>query len=167
MKLLAVPAAVLMATAFASSAQAQQYQMPMYPQAYVGADAMFWELDPDRGPSADSVGLRLNGGMKFNDYLAAEAHLGTGGSDGAVDLEYLVGAYAKGILPVSQEFRLYGLAGFTEVDFDIDRESGFSYGGGAEFDVAPNLAIGADYMRYLDKSDYTFDAASVGVRYRF
>ncbi|WP_236551397.1 outer membrane beta-barrel protein [Billgrantia tianxiuensis] len=128
---------------------------------------MFWELDPDRGPSADSVGLRLNGGMKFNDYLAAEAHLGTGGSDGAVDLEYLVGAYAKGILPVSQEFRLYGLAGFTEVDFDIDRESGFSYGGGAEFDVAPNLAIGADYMRYLDKSDYTFDAASVGVRYRF
>ncbi|MDX5434964.1 MAG: porin family protein [Halomonas sp.] len=167
MKLLAVLAAVLMATAFASSAQAQQYQMPMYPQAYVGADAMFWELDPDRGPSADSVGLRLNGGMKFNDYLAAEAHLGTGGSDGAVDLEYLVGAYAKGILPVSQEFRLYGLAGFTEVDFDIDRESGFSYGGGAEFDVAPNLAIGADYMRYLDKSDYTFDAASVGVRYRF
>ncbi|MFQ3789440.1 porin family protein [Halomonas sp. A29] len=167
MKLLAVSTAALMATAFAASAQAQQYQTPMYPQGYAGADAMFWELDPDRGPSADSVGLRLNGGMKFNDYFAAEAHLGTGGSDGPVDLDYLVGAYAKGILPVSQEFRLYGLAGFTEVDFDIDRESGFSYGGGAEFDVAPNLAIGADYMRYLDKSDYTFDAASVGVRYRF
>lgn len=164
---LAVPVAVLMATAFASSAQAQQYQMPMYPQGYVGADAMFWDVNPDQGSSADSVGLRLNGGMKFNDYFAAEAHLGSGGSDGSIELDYLVGAYAKGILPVSQEFRVYGLAGFTEVDFDADSESGFSYGAGAEFDVAPNLAVGADYMRYLDKSDYDFDAASVGVRYRF
>ncbi|MDX5377924.1 MAG: outer membrane beta-barrel protein, partial [Halomonas sp.] len=126
MKALAVSSAAVLAVAFAATAQAQQYQMPMYPQTYAGADAMFWELDPDRGSSADSVGLRVNGGMKFNDYLAAEAHLGTGGSDGAVDLEYLVGAYAKGILPVSQEFRLYGLAGFTEVDFDADSESGFS-----------------------------------------
>ncbi|MBW6392497.1 porin family protein [Billgrantia antri] len=167
MKALAVSSAAVLAVAFAATAQAQQYQMPMYPQTYAGADAIFWELDPDRGSSADSVGLRVNGGMKFNDYLAAEAHLGTGGSDGAVDLEYLVGAYAKGILPVSQEFRLYGLAGVTEVDFDVDSESGFSYGGGAEFDVAPNLAVGADYMRYLDESAYTFDAASVGVRYRF
>lgn len=167
MKRLVVPVAVLMATAFASSAQSQQYQMPMYPQGYVGADAMFWDLNPDQGSSADSVGLRLNGGMKFNDYFAAEAHLGSGGSDGSIELDYLVGAYAKGILPVSPEFRVYGLAGFTEVDFDADSESGFSYGAGAEFDVAPNLAVGADYMRYLDKSDYDFDAASVGVRYRF
>ncbi|NIC07459.1 porin family protein [Billgrantia bachuensis] len=167
MKLLAISTAVLMGTALASSAQAQQYQMPMYPQAYAGADAMFWELDPDQGSSADSVGLRLNGGMQFNDYFGAEAHLGTGGSDGATELDYLVGAYAKGILPVSQEFRLYGLAGFTEVDFDADSESGFSYGAGGEFDVAPNLAVGADYMRYLDESAYTFDAASIGIRYRF
>lgn len=167
MKRLVVPAAVLMAAALASSAQAQQYQVPMYPQGYVGGDAMFWDLNPEQGSSADSVGLRLNGGMKFNDYFAAEAHLGSGGSDGPVELDYLVGAYAKGILPVSQELRVYGLAGFTEVDFDTDRESGFSYGAGAEFDVAPNLAVGADYMRYLDKSDYDFDAASVGVRYRF
>ncbi|MCE8016035.1 porin family protein [Halomonas sp. MCCC 1A17488] len=167
MRLLAVSTAALLTAAFASSAQAQQYQMPMYPRAYAGADAMFWELDPEQGSSADSVGLRLNGGAQFNDYFGAEAHLGTGGSEGSTELDYLVGAYAKGILPVSQEFRLYGLAGFTEVDFDADRESGFSYGGGAEFDIAPNLAVGADYMRYLDKSDYTFDAASVGVRYRF
>ncbi|PMR77819.1 porin family protein [Billgrantia endophytica] len=167
MKLLAIPAALLMAGAFASSVQAQQYQTPLYPQGYVGGDALFWDLNPDGASSADSVGLRITGGAKFNDYFAVEGHLGAGGSDGDVELDYLVGAYAKGIVPISQEFRLYGLAGLTEVDFDTDRESGFSYGGGAEFDVAPNLALGADYMRYLDKSDYTFDAASVGLRYRF
>ena len=103
----------------------------------------------------------------FNEYFAVEGHLGGGGSDGSVELDSLVGLYAKGILPVSQEFRLYGLAGMTDVDFDVDSESGFSYGAGAEFDVAPNLALGADYMRYLDEDQYTFDAASVGLRYRF
>lgn len=162
---LAATTAALFAAGAVTTAQAQQ---PFYPQPYIGGDAMFWEVNPD-GPasSRDSVGLRLNGGMQFNDYFAVEAHLGGGGSDGPVELDSLIGAYGKGILPISQEFRIYGLAGFTEVDFDADRESGFSYGVGAEFDVAPNLALGADYMRYLDESNYTFDAASVGVRYRF
>ncbi|MFY0990028.1 porin family protein [Halomonas sp. C05BenzN] len=156
--------ALLVAGALGATAQAQQ---PLYPQGYLGGDAMFWELDRDRAPDRDSVGLRLRGGAQFNDYFAAEGHLGGGGSDGGVELDYLVGAYAKGILPISREFRLYGLLGYTEVDFDVDRESDFSYGAGAEFDVAPNLAIGGDYMRYLDKSNYTFDAASVGLTYRF
>ncbi len=156
--------AALFAAGAATTAQAQQ---TFYPQPYIGGDAMFWNLDRDNRQDRDSVGLRLNGGMQFNDYFAVEGHLGAGGSDGGAELDYLIGAYAKGILPVAPEFRLYGLAGFTEVDFNIDRESGFSYGAGAEFDVAPNLSVGADYMRYLDKSRYNFDAASVGLRYRF
>ncbi len=156
--------AALFAAGAATTAQAQQ---TFYPQPYIGGDAMFWNLDRDNRQDRDSVGLRLNGGMQFNEYFAVEGHLAGGGSDGPAELDYLVGAYAKGILPVAPEFRLYGLAGFTEVDYDIDRESGFSYGAGAEFDVAPNLAVGADYMRYLDKSRYNFDAASVGLRYRF
>ncbi|WP_234252997.1 porin family protein [Billgrantia aerodenitrificans] len=207
MKLLAVPAAALMAGTFISSAQAQQTQpqpqaqpqtqaqtqaqaqtqqrtqaqgqgqaqprtqqqahMPMYPQGYIGADAMFWDLSNDVGPSGDSAGLRLRGGAQFNEFFGVEAHLGTGGSDGPVELDHLIGAYGKGILPLSDEFRLYGLAGITEVDFDVGREDGLSYGAGAEFDIAPNFSVGADYMRYLDRSDHTFDAASVGLRFRF
>lgn len=164
--LLSVSAIALFTAAAASTAHAQQAQT-FYPQGYVGGDAMFWDLNPDRGSSRDDVGLRLRGGAQINDYFAVEGHLGGGGSDGPVELDYLVGAYAKGILPVADEIRLYGLAGFTEVDFDVDRQSGFSYGAGAEFDVAQNLSVGADYIRYLDKSNYTFDAASVGLRYRF
>lgn len=167
MTVLSLTSAALLvgAGAFAASAQAQQSFQ--YPQGYVGGDAMFWSLDPDRGSSRDDVGLRLRGGAQFNDYFAVEGHLGTGGSDGGAELDYLVGAYAKGIAPIAPTFRLYGLVGVTEVDFDLDRESGVSYGAGAEIDVADNLAIGADYMRYLDKSSYDFDAASVGLRYRF
>lgn len=162
---LASAALLVGAGTFAASAHAQQpFQ---YPQGYVGGDAMFWSLDPDGASSRDDVGLRLRGGAQLNDYFALEGHLGTGGSDGNVELDYLVGAYAKGIIPVAPDVRLYGLAGFTEVDFDVERESGFSYGAGAEIDIAPNLSVGADYMRYLDKSNYSFDAASVGLRYRF
>lgn len=157
-------AALLAAGALASTAQAQQL---LYPQMYVGGDAMFWQLNPKRGSDRDSVGLRLRGGAQFNDYIALEGHLGGGGSDGGVELDSLVGAYAKGILPVANEVRLYALVGATEVDFDVDTESGFSYGAGAEFDLTPQLAVGADYMRYLDKSNFDFDAASVGLSYRF
>ncbi len=161
---LAAATAALFAAGGATSAQAQQ---TFYPQPYIGGSAMFWEVNPDKGPARDSVGLRLDGGMQFNEYFAVEGHLGTGGSDGSAELDYLIGGYAKGILPLAPEVRLYGLVGVTEVDFDMDRDSGFSYGAGAEFDVAPNFSVGADYMRYLDKSAGTFDAASVGVRYRF
>ena len=163
MSVLSLTSAALLvgAGAFAASAQAQQSFT--YPQGYVGGDAMFWSFDPDSGSSSDDVGLRLRGGAQFNDFFALEGHLGAGGSE----LDYLAGAYGKGIIPIAPEVRLYGLAGFTEVELDSDRESGFSYGAGAEVDVAPNLSVGADYMRYLDKSDYTFDAASVGLRYRF
>ncbi|QFU00841.1 hypothetical protein FIU83_04225 [Halomonas sp. THAF5a] len=161
----AVSTALLLA---GTSALAQGSPMTYDPSPYLGGDALFWELDPDRGPGkADSTGLRLRGGVAFNDYFALEGHLGGGGSDDGVELDYLAGAYAKGILPITPDFRLYGLAGFTEVDFDVDDETGFSWGGGAEFDVAPNLALGADYVRYLDESNYTFDAASVGMTFRF
>ncbi|CAM3557738.1 porin family protein [Halomonas lysinitropha] len=160
----AVSAALLLAGA---AAHAQGSPMNYQPSPYLGGDVLFWELDQDSGRDFDSTGLRLRGGVAFNDYFALEGHLGTGGSDGNVELDYLAGAYAKGIVPIAPEFRLYGLAGFTEVDMDVGDESGFSYGAGAEFDVAPNLAVGADYMRYLDESNYTFDAASVGVTFRF
>lgn len=147
-----------------SGAQAQQVSSPEF---YLGGDAMFWNLDSKYGADRDSVGLRVRGGAQFNEYLGVEAHLGTGGSDGRAELDYLTGVYGKGILPVTDQFRLYGLAGFTKVDLDYDSESDFSYGAGLEFDLTPQLALGADYMRYLNESDYNFDAASVGLRYRF
>jgi opacity protein-like surface antigen len=158
-------AALLVAAASTGTAQAQK---PMSMQPYVGGDALFWELDPDDGSRRESVGLRLNGGVQFNDYFAVEGHLGTGGSDEPAELDSLAGAYAKGILPISRELRLFGLLGATEVDAGPGgRESDLSYGAGAEFDIVPNLALGADYMRYLDTSDATFDAVSLGLRFRF
>jgi opacity protein-like surface antigen len=139
------------------------------PSPYVGADALFWELDPKgRADERDSTGLRLRAGVAFNDYFALEGHLGTGGSDGPLDLDYLAGGYAKGMLPLTPRLKLYALLGATEVEFDgADAESDVSYGGGASYGLMPNLSLDADYMRYLDESRYDFDAISLGATYHF
>ena len=134
-------ALLLGAGAFAASAQAQESFQ--YPQGYVGGDAMFWSLNPDRGDSRDDVGLRLRGGAQFNDYFALEGHLGTGGSDRGADLDHLAGAYAKGILPVAPNFRRSGLAGFSGGEIRDQREGGLSYGAGAARASANNGSIGA------------------------
>lgn len=160
------PLAILIATGVA---QAQSKNMGDELTPYVGADVMFWELDQDGlRDDLDSVGLRLRGGVEFNDYLALEGHLGTGGSDGPANLDYLAGGYVKGMLPITRTFKLYGMVGGTEVEFNRDdSEADFSYGAGASYAVTSNLTIGADYMHYLDKSDIDFEAVSVGVHYRF
>ncbi len=167
MKTLLIPVAAACLVA-AANAQAQS-PMTYQPSPYVGADALFWELDP-KGPvgDRDSTGLRLRAGVAFNDYFALEGHLGTGGSDGGLDLDYLAGGYAKGMLPITPRFKLYGLLGATEVEFDgADSESDVSYGGGASYALMPNLTLDADYMRYLEESSYDFDAVSLGASYRF
>lgn len=163
----------------ASAAQAQSFQAG-YPQGYIGADAMAWNLDFD-GVDSDfnSLGLRLVAGMKLDDYLAVELHGATGGSDSNygldIELDYLVGGFLKGIVPLGESARLFGLLGYSEVKItasgyglsESGRDDDISFGAGAEFDVSDNLAISADITRYLSKSDYDLDAYSVGLRYRF
>lgn len=170
-------AACAMVGALGVSGSALAEQMSITPAAYLGADIMFWDFDPNGRFSAESEALRLRAGMQFNDYFAIEGHLATGGSDsigGAdIDLDYLASIFVKGFLPVSREFRLYALLGASEVSFDDvrfdgdDSESDFSGGIGAEFDMSRNLSFGADYIRYLDEDNFTFDGFSLGATYRF
>lgn len=129
--------------------------------------------------SYDSVGLRLVAGMKLDEYLAVEFHGATGGSDDIygldVELDYLVGGFLKGIVPFSDNARLFGLLGYSEVKLtasgfglnESGRDDDVSFGAGAEIDVTDTLAISADVTRYLSQADYDLDAYSIGLRYRF
>lgn len=71
---------------------------------------------------------------------------------------------------------LYGIIGFTQVDFSIevdggilgsasdsDDESDLSYGFGVNFDVSDQASINVEFMQYLDKDDFEASAISVGV----
>lgn len=158
----------------ASAAHAQSFQAG-YPHSYLGADALAWNLSLDGiDDDFDSVGLRVVAGMKLDDFLAVEIHGATGGSDsnGGLDLEldYLVGGFLKGIAPIGDNARLFGLLGYSEVKLsadESDRDDDISFGAGAEFDVSDTLAISADITRYMSKAEYDLDAYSIGLRYRF
>jgi hypothetical protein len=141
---------------------------------------MAWTLDFEGiDESYDSVGLRLVAGMKLDEYLAVEFHGATGGSDDIygldVELDYLVGGFLKGIVPLSDNARLFGLLGYSEVKLtasgfglnESGRDDDVSFGAGAEVDVTDTLAISADVTRYLSQADYDLDAYSIGLRYRF
>ncbi|WP_404377042.1 porin family protein [Vreelandella aquamarina] len=178
-KALVVASALLMSGA----AHAQSFGVGYdagYPQGYVGADAMAWTLDLDGADeSFDAVGLRLVAGVKLDEYLAVEFHGATGGSDDLygldMELDYLVGGFLKGIVPLSNNARLFGLLGYSEVKLtasgfglnESGRDDDVSFGAGAEVDVSDSLAISADVTRYLSQAEYDLDAYSVGLRYRF
>jgi len=178
-KALAVASALLMSGAVHAQSFGVGYDAG-YPQGYVGADAMAWALDLDgTDESFDAVGLRLVAGMKLDEYLAVEFHGATGGSDSHygsdIELDYLVGGYLKGIVPLGSSARLFGLLGYSEVKLTettafanySGRDDDISFGAGAEFDVSDSLAISADATRYLSQAEYDLDAYSVGLRYRF
>ncbi|MBZ9539818.1 porin family protein [Modicisalibacter tunisiensis] len=144
------------------------------PAGYAGLDTLFWTYDPAGGDSDSSLGLRLRGGWLANDYLGVEVQLGGGGreDDGREpsELDWLAGAYVKLMLPVSDVIHLYALGGMAHVSGTFagdNSETGLSGGLGAEMGIVPNLAIGADYMRYADDNDITFDAVSFGLTYHF
>ena len=134
----------------------------------------------------------INGriGYRFNDFFAVEGEVGFGlGSDdidrivpvevapfGTVDVDanvdlsvdnYYV-AFARGILPVADQFDLFVRVGYGEANADADvtasalgftttgsvsdSESGFAYGIGGQFDFTEKDGIRVDYT-LLDDTD--------------
>lgn len=161
-------------------AQAQTSPVGFSPEPYLGADAMFWKSKVDGLPNYDAVGGRLRGGISFNEYMAIEAHAATGGSDDSTggiehDLNHAAGLFARGTLPIADDFRLYGLVGYSDVSLDhsnpflegdID-DDGLGYGVGIEINLMEQAGLFVEGMRYLDKDEQTFETAGAGIRYTF
>jgi hypothetical protein len=133
--------------------------------------------------TADVTMLSLRGGLKFNDYVSAELRLGKSSSDTAnvfgfpveVEVESYLGAYAKGHLPINDNFNAYGLLGFTKASFSADAgfgavsddESDMSYGLGVEFWQSEKRSgrIGGaiEYINYYDKNATTVDSIELSL----
>jgi opacity protein-like surface antigen len=107
----------------------------------------------------------------FNKYFSAEGRLAFGVSDDDdVELDSLIGIYAVGHWPLSDQFQLYGLIGGSSVDVSYPGgggdDSGLSYGVGAEFDMTNNWSLGVEYTSYLQDGEIEgskFDATGLGV----
>ena len=178
-KLLTV--SLLSATALALPAIASaQTSVTTGPSFYVGADPIYWRHKGTEIDEASAVGARFRVGVEFTPYLALEAHAGTLGKDSdsnhEQELNYVYGAFARGTLPVANDFRLYTLAGYSEVKLDIDDRTtgesvnltmdGFSFGGGVEIDLFDQANFYVEALRYVDR-DSRFEAVGAGIRYVF
>ncbi len=117
--------------------------------------------------------LMLQAGYQYNSYLAVEYRYWFSMSDGDYSLSSgwipdagsysdfdAWGFYLKPMYPVTNEFSIYGLLGFSgvavdgELGWDLLNENSFSWGIGASFDFTPNISVFVDYVLLYDD---TFD----------
>ena len=165
-------ATALAATCASGQAMAQQSKVDTI---YVGLDLHAWYFDPDRGSSWSDIGIRGRAGYQFLDQIAAEVHLATGGSDRSngvrLELDFLAGVFLRGDIPISRYLSLYGLLGVSYLDFTVARsnedETSISFGLGLDYQISGNTYLSADYIRYINDSDFDYDALNVGARWRF
>jgi hypothetical protein len=129
-------------------------------QAYVGVGYTNFDYD---GGDVDAVTGRL--GYRMGPHFAVEGEASTGIDGDDVDLNHNVGAYVRGILPVTSNLDLHARVGYqtTEVDTplgDLDAD-GIAYGAGAEWRFTPSFGLRADWTR-MEGDDDEADAISLG-----
>ncbi len=144
----------------------------------------------------DYNAMMFQAGYQINPYIAAEFRywFSVGSGDYTTNTTALLapnaydsfdawGIYAKPMYPVTPEFNIYGLLGFSGVTVDgepgywdlLYNDGSFSWGLGASFDVTPNIALFVDYVELfnvtLDFPDYSqdtkIDTFNFGITYKF
>lgn len=169
------------ATAFATVAAAQDAGY------YIGGAIGQMEADGDcpAGATCDQKdsGWKIFGGYKFNRNFAVEGSYGDFGevtlSGGGVTAKGELtswGIAAVGMLPIGEQFSLFGKVGLNLTKQKItatgpggsaleqDDGSELNFGFGALFHAMPQLGVRLEWER-LEKSEV--DMISIGVQYRF
>jgi hypothetical protein len=159
-------------------AQSQSGPSQMY--AGVNFSSISYEESSRGTANLTAIGIKL--GREFNPNFAVEGRFGTGLSDdnlgsgvNDVSVEYYLGAYAKGILPLSPRIGLYGLAGVTYGKLSASgaslrlssADADFSYGFGMDFGIGATTALNVEWMRMFEGSGYNLDAVSIGLNFKF
>ena len=152
---------------------------------YVGVSYLGGEYSEDGFIDIDLNGFRILGGVPVNEYFAVEGmFLYVTGDETFEDVDieldgFAVSVFAKGILPIHEYVSFYGLLGLSYGSLEADLSDGInsasvseddssiSYGVGAEIKIVDNLAAHADYIMYLNKSDYDVGGFALGLTYKF
>jgi len=152
-------------------------------KSYIGAQYSLVTYSETGIPDYDMTALILRGGYNINEYFSVEGRYGFGIADDthrlssldiSLEVDNMYGIYALGRIPLSNNFDLYGVAGYTEVNFAASipgysvnfDESDFSVGAGAEF-YLDSVSFSLEYMSYISKNDFDLNAIGVGINYNF
>jgi len=136
-------------------------------------------LDPNNAinvtgtSEADWNAVMLQAGYQFNPYLAIEGrywtNVGTGDIKGTLvnddnpnqvisqsgdadDID-VWGIYLKPMLPVGEDFNVYALLGYGNVQIEDMDESCFQWGAGASYSISENLSLFVDYVSMYDDTN--------------
>lgn len=115
-------------------------------------------------------------GYAFDKMWAVEGRIGAGGSSDTVrisgidveaKIDNFTAIYAKGSLPLGEQFGVYGLLGFNKATVKAsargfsssETKDSSSYGLGAEFNITNNIGLSAEWVRHFsDTTSVTFAA---------
>jgi opacity protein-like surface antigen len=99
---------------------------------------------------------------------------------GDIGLDYLVGAYARAVFPISDRFEIFARGGYAYTQLDAnavtpggnqvflaeDAEDGFSAGAGLSFDLTESWELRADYTWFgFDEVDANSGTVAVGYKF--
>jgi opacity protein-like surface antigen len=181
---LALASSLLLATgAGVAGTEGENYVGAQYAVSYYNEDGISKEFSPTL------VIARL--GRFFTPNFAIEGRLGFGlqddtqflselgsGYDATLDIERIFGLYATGHINLTESASIYGVLGASKVKGtasvpsfigleSTEDNSSVSYGIGADIGIGSKFAVNVEYIRYLDKSEFTLDAVAVGAVYKF
>lgn len=146
---------------------------------YLGLDAFDWEFEDEdnaSGEVVDGTSVRGRLGFVITKNLVIETQFAAPGSEtngtSTVDFQNMFNFMVQGVYPIGKA-NLYAVLGISSVRTSREfsgmtfsgRDSGFSYGLGANFRFSRHFAINGDYTQYLDKSNMKLGAFSLGLTY--
>jgi len=201
-----------MADTFNNTQPETYYQQEPISHFYIGAAYGMTKVEDDyiyedhygyynEHTEIDFDALMLQAGYQYNPYIAVEFRYWFSMSDGDYSLSSgwipdagsysdfdAWGLYLKPMYPVTNEFSIYGLLGFSgvvvdgELGWDLLNENSFSWGIGASFDFTQNIAVFVDYVQlyddtfnnygyysydYYSPGDTSVDTINFGLSYKF
>lgn len=199
-------ACAVVATGLAAAAHAQEESGGLYIQG--GYSWLNFEAE-DTGYEVDTDAITARIGLQLTPMFGIEADLSTGIQDGELDfdadeddldfddnndgdftdiinvsgdlgLDFLAGAYARAVFPLSDKFELSGRVGYAyaevsadattpggnQIELADDAEDGWSAGAGLTYDLTENLELRADYTWYgFDAVDATGATVALGFKF--
>ncbi|MDQ6971510.1 MAG: porin family protein [Mariprofundaceae bacterium] len=145
---------------------------PARAEHYVGLGLGLFELDSGAGKQK-TFGSFVQLGNDFMPYLGAEIRLGatakTSGNNEEMQLDWLVAHLLKPYFDVSDDFTLYGLAGFTVNHTSLrvgtanklkKTNVSLSFGLGGEYAISKDFKLSAEWVRYATEKDASRRAAN-------
>ena len=124
-------------------------------------------------------------GYDLHPNFAVEAMLGLGAkkdsatdgtNSGSIKYKHAYGVYLKPRYQLSQEFEIFGRAGFTHGKLEGSDSTGgngnvsggtFSWGLGGNYAIDKQLYLTASYMNFYKKDGLKIDGFNLGVGYKF